>query len=189
MADVGDAQVANGDTRARTRKRAMAPLLILGGLCVVLALVALWIGGTGKLTAGINEGVTLLVQFAPQMAIGFLLAGLVSVLVPASAIGRLVGAESGLSGLLIATVAGALTPGGPFLHFPLVAVLLRGGAGEGPVAAYLTAWALLGLNRMLVWEIPVLGPTFALSRWGVSLVVPVLVGVGVQLLLRALRPT
>jgi uncharacterized membrane protein YraQ (UPF0718 family) len=165
----------------------VTPLLILGGLCIALAIVAYRVGGTARVTDGVREGATLLVQFAPQMAIGFLLAGLVSVLVPASAIGRLVGADSGFGGLLIATAAGAVTPGGPFLHFPLVAVLLRGGAGEGPVAAYLTAWALLGVNRVLVWEIPVLGPTFALTRWAVSLVAPVAVGLGVQFLLRVVR--
>jgi uncharacterized membrane protein YraQ (UPF0718 family) len=165
----------------------MAPLLILGGLCLVLGGVALWVGGTPRLYSGVREGLTLLLTFAPQMAIGFLLAGLVSVLVPASAIGRLVGAESGFGGLLVATAAGAVTPGGPFLHFPLVAVLLRGGAGEGPVAAYLTAWALLGLNRILVWEIPVLGPTFAFTRWGVSLLAPIAIGLGVQFMLRLMR--
>jgi uncharacterized membrane protein YraQ (UPF0718 family) len=165
----------------------VAPLLILGALCLVLGGVAVWVGGTPRLYGGLREGVTLFLTFLPQMAIGFILAGLVSVLVPASAIGRLVGAESGFGGLLIATGAGAFTPGGPFLQFPLVAVLLRGGAGEGQVAAYLTAWALLGLNRVLVWEIPVLGPTFAITRWTVSLLAPVAVGLGVQVVLRFVR--
>jgi uncharacterized membrane protein YraQ (UPF0718 family) len=165
----------------------MAPILILGSLSIVLAGVALWVGGPSRLFGGLREGGDLLVTFAPQMAIGFVLAGLVSVLVPASAIGKLVGTESGIGGILIATAAGAVTPGGPFLHFPLVAVLLRGGAGEGPVAAYLTAWALLGLNRVLVWEIPVLGPSFALVRWTVSLAAPIVIGVGVQLVMRLIR--
>lgn len=165
----------------------MTPLLILGALCLVLAAVAFWVGGTPRLSDGLREGATLFLTFAPQIAVGFVLAGLVSVLIPAAAVGRLVGADSGMGGLLVATVAGAVTPGGPFLHFPLVAVLLRGGAGEGPVAAYLTAWALLGLNRVLVWEIPVLGPTFALTRWVVSLIAPILVGLGVQFALGALR--
>jgi len=165
----------------------MTPLLILGALCVVLGILAYRVGGTPRVSEGVREGMTLLVEFAPQMAVGFLLAGLVTVLVPTSAIGRLVGSESGVPGLLIATAAGAVTPGGPFLHFPLVAVLIRGGAGEGPVAAYLTAWALLGINRMVVWEIPVLGPTFALTRWAVSLVAPLAVGLGVQFALRVVR--
>jgi uncharacterized membrane protein YraQ (UPF0718 family) len=177
-----------GPIRPRSAsRRQVTPLLILGGICLALGIVAYKVGGSARVADGVREGVTLLIQFAPQMAIGFLLAGLVSVLIPASAIGRLVGAESGFGGLLIATAAGAVTPGGPFLHFPLVAVLLRGGAGEGPVAAYLTAWALLGINRVLVWEIPVLGPTFALTRWAVSLAAPVVVGLGVQVALRTIR--
>jgi uncharacterized membrane protein YraQ (UPF0718 family) len=109
------------------------------------------------------------------------------VLVPSDVIGRVVGEESGLQGVLIATVAGAVTPGGPFLQFPLVAALARGGAGTGPMAAYLTAWSLLGVNRALVWEIPILGVPFTASRWLVSLIVPVVVGMAVPLLLRAAR--
>jgi uncharacterized membrane protein YraQ (UPF0718 family) len=164
-----------------------ASLLILGGLCLVLAFVAYYVGGTQKVAGGLREASDLFISFAPQMAIGFILAGLVAVLVPAAAVSRLVGAESGFGGIMIATVAGAVTPGGPFLHFPLVATFLRAGAGEAQIAAYLTAWALLGLNRVLVWEIPVLGPTFALVRWTVCLVVPPFVGLGVGVVLRFVR--
>ena len=78
---------------------------------------------------------------APEVALGFALAGLITVLIPPDLIGHAIGEESGVRGVLIATVAGILTPGGPFLQFPLVASLARGGAGVGPLAAYLTAWS------------------------------------------------
>jgi uncharacterized membrane protein YraQ (UPF0718 family) len=109
------------------------------------------------------------------------------VLVPSSAIAGLVGEGSGFQGLLIATGVGALTPGGPFLQFPLVAALMRSGASEGNVAAYLTAWSLLGMQRVLVWELPVLGPTFASVRWSASLVLPIIVGLLVPQILRLVR--
>jgi uncharacterized membrane protein YraQ (UPF0718 family) len=162
-------------------------LLILAGICLALAFVALYVGGLSRLQAGAGEGIGLLVSVAPQLALGFLMAGLATVLIPQSAIAGLVGEGSGFQGLIIATGAGALTPGGPFLQFPLVAALMRNGASEGPVAAYLTAWSLLGMQRVLVWELPVLGPTFASVRWGASLVLPVLVGLAVPLILRIVR--
>jgi uncharacterized membrane protein YraQ (UPF0718 family) len=115
------------------------------------------------------------------------MAGLATVLIPSSAVASLVGEGSGLQGLLIATGAGALTPGGPFLQFPLVAALMRSGASEGAVAAYLTAWSLLGMQRVLVWELPVLGPTFASVRWAASLLLPVVVGLAVPFILRFVR--
>jgi uncharacterized membrane protein YraQ (UPF0718 family) len=162
-------------------------LLVLGAVCLVLALIAVVGGGPSRLWEGVREAGLLLMSVAPQLALGFLLAGLVVVVVPAASVARLVGQESGFGGLLAATGLGLVTPGGPFLQFPLVAAMLRNGAAEGPVAAYLTAWSLLGLHRTLVWEIPVLGPSFALTRWCAALGLPVLVGVTVSFLLRLLR--
>jgi uncharacterized membrane protein YraQ (UPF0718 family) len=169
-------------------KRTTGSLLILAGICLALACAAIYVGGLPRLRDGITEGTGLIVSVAPQLALGFLMAGLATVLIPSSTVARAVGEGSGLQGILIATAAGALTPGGPFLQFPLVAALMRNGASEGAVAAYLTAWSLLGMQRVLVWELPVLGPTFASVRWGASLLVPIGVGLVVPLILRFVRP-
>lgn len=65
---------------------------------------------------------------------------------------RWVGAEAGVKGILIGTVAGGLTPGGPYVSLPLVAGLLRSGAGVGTVVAYLTAWSLWAVARLPMEE-------------------------------------
>lgn len=173
----------------RKGRRTTGSLLILASICLALSAVAVYVGGPPRLRDGFSEATGLLVSVAPQLALGFLLAGLATVLVPSSAVARLVGEGSGVGGLLIATGAGALTPGGPFLQFPLVAALMRNGASEGAVAAYLTAWSLLGLQRVLVWELPVLGPTFTAVRWSASLLLPIAVGLVVPFILRLARPS
>ncbi len=162
----------------------MLPLLILAAALLTAFAVAWWRGGSGLLVDGIGEGTSLLVSVAPQLVIGFLLAGMMTVLLPADAIAEWLGADSGIRGLIIATIAGTLTPGGPFLQFPLVAALATAGAAPGPLSAYLTAWSLVGVNRLLVWEIPLLGPQFALARWSVSLTLPILVGLAVPVVLK-----
>lgn len=162
----------------------MTGFLILGGLAVILFGVALRQGGPELALRGARTGVDLFLQVAPQLVMGFLLAGIVTVLLPRDALGRLVGAESGLLGIVIATAAGVATPGGPFLQFPLVASLATAGAGAGPIAAYLTAWSLISWQRVLVWELPFLGAPFTISRLAVSAVLPVLVGLAVPVLLR-----
>lgn len=162
----------------------MLPLLILAAVLLTALAVAWWRGGSGLLFEGLGEGTSLLISVLPQLVIGFLLAGMMTVLLPANAIAEWLGADSGIRGLVIATVAGTLTPGGPFLQFPLVAALAGAGAAPGPLAAYLTAWSLTGVNRLLVWEIPLLGPQFALARWSVSLTLPILVGLAVPVVLK-----
>jgi uncharacterized membrane protein YraQ (UPF0718 family) len=164
----------------------MESALIVGAFVAVLSLIAVIQGGPGRALDGYREGASLAWSVLPQVALGFLLAGLITVVVPAGLIGQLIGDESGLRGILIATVAGMLTPGGPFLQFPLLATLARGGAGVGPLAAYLTAWSLLSVNRAIVWELPLVGGSFTAARWAVSLAVPILVGLAMPIAMRAL---
>ena len=46
----------------------------------------------------------------------------------------------------------------------------------GALVAYLSAWAMVGAQRILVWELPLMGPDFTLIRVGSSLILPVLAG-------------
>lgn len=136
----------------------------------------------GVAREGFAESGRLILQMGPVLLLAFVLAGMVSVLVSPQLIGEWLGREAGFRALLVGTLAGALTPAGPFVAFPLLAVLLKGGASVGAVAAYLTAWALLGIHRVAALEIPILGWRFALVRYLVSLAAPVVIGFLAQLL-------
>ena len=145
-------------------------MLALAALATVIAY------RKGAMGAGFNQSGALLIQVLPILVPAFILAGMVSVIVPMESMTRWLGSEAGWRGLLIATAAGALTPGGPFLAFPLLAVLLKGGVSVGAVTAYLTAWSLLGVHRLLAFEIPILGTRFVLVRLSASVAAPVLLG-------------
>ncbi len=158
--------------------------LILATIALALVTAALVTGGPSRLLDGGRESLNLLSTAWARLLLGFILAGLITVMVPAETIGQYLGEGSGLMGLGIAIVAGCLTPGGPYVQFPIVATLYRSGAAPGPLAAYLTAWSVIPINRTLVWEIPFLGYQFALVRWLVSLALPLLIGVSVPVILR-----
>ena len=63
--------------------------------------------------------------------------------------------------MAIATAAGTVTPGGPMTSFPLVTVLRDSGTGIGALVAYVTAWTTMGLQRVFMWEVPLMGAEFA----------------------------
>lgn len=159
--------------------------LFLLALLLVLAAAAWWKGGPELLRRGLGGGGGLLVRFALVIVISFLAAGLAEVLVPHEWVRRRLGADSGLRGILVASLAGVLTPAGPFVSMPVAAVMIRAGAGAGPVVAFLTGWALLALHRLLAWEVPILGWRMALLRYGLSLLVPVAAGLAARALVRA----
>ena len=111
------------------------------------------------------------------MALAFIAAGMMIKALPRELLSRFLGEESGLNGLLNATLAGGLTPGGPFIQFPIMAALLKNGAGIAPIAAYLSAWSLLGVNRFLVYELPLLGWRLSVTRLAASIVFPIIIGI------------
>lgn len=100
----------------------------------------------------------------PRMALAILAAGFVSKLVPSGPIAHHIGPDSGLYGILLASLIGGFIPSGPSVSFPVVVVLLQAGAGFPQVVAFLTAWSIVALHRVLIYEIPLMGWRFCLVR-------------------------
>ena len=98
----------------------------------------------------------------------------------------MVGTESGLLGIFIAIVMGAVLPGGPLTIYPVAGAFLLLGADVGTAIAFITAWNLLGYNRALIWEMPFFGPEFVGWRIIVALPLPFIVGLLARVVARAI---
>lgn len=118
----------------------------------------------------------LVLALVPRMLAAVAVAGFVRAIVPRDRIGALLGKHSGIRGLAIATAAGMVTPGGPFASFTFMVMLRDSGIDRGALVAYATGWALLGFQRILVWDIPMMGPDFTILRFAVSVPLPILAG-------------
>src|SRR5208282_3083887 len=114
--------------------------------------------GTDRFLSILNSDVLLFGNMLPKMLAGCLIGGFVTLLLPREMVARLVGAESGLLGLFIASATGAVLPGGPFTIYPVAGAFLAIGADAGTTIAFITSWMLLGYNRALIWELPFFGP-------------------------------
>jgi uncharacterized membrane protein YraQ (UPF0718 family) len=110
-----------------------------------------------------------------MLILAFIVAGMVQVLIPREIIGQWVGAESGMRGILLGTLAGGLTPGGPYVSLPLVAGFLSAGAGIGTMVAYLTAWSLWAVSRLPL-EFGILGWRFTVIRLACTFFMPPIAG-------------
>ena len=155
-------------------------------LVLLAALVALaWQqGGREFAERGLGEGISLLLRFAPVLVVSFLAAGLAALLVPEEWVRSQLGPESGLRGISLAVLAGAVTPSGPFVSMPIAAVMLRTGAGAAAVVAFVSSWMLLAVHRLVAWEVPLLGWRFALLRYAICIALPFLAGMAARALSR-----
>jgi uncharacterized membrane protein YraQ (UPF0718 family) len=65
----------------------------------------------------------------PRIVVALLLSGFLTTLVPAELVASWIGKTSGLKGILIGSLLGGFTPGGPVTSFPIVVVLFTPGRG------------------------------------------------------------
>ena len=152
-----------------------ASLYILLGL-VIAALVAAFVQDVHLPLRGIAASGRLLRSVWIEIALGFLLAGLIEVLVPAQAMAQWLGRENLGRGILVGWAAGLILPGGPYMLFPIAANLIRIGAEPGPVIALLTAKTLVSPIRMFTYEAPLLGWPITLARFIPGVLLPPVLG-------------
>ena len=157
----------------KKRRRPNLSQLLLPGLLVGAAVATQRLEGWEGVRDGFEGSVSLLGNALPFLLLGIALAGMIQVLVPPGAVGKWMGDDMGARGLLIGMLVGTLTPGGPFIMFPIAAALLNSGAGVGPMAGFVATRNLVTLNRAVVWEVPFLGAPFVVARILASLYMPI----------------
>lgn len=156
----------------------LIPTLIMG----LLALILLGIGyyrGEGQHMKGVESALKTTMQILPLLLFSFLVAGMIQVLLPPELVSKWIGREAGLRGIFIGTVAGILTPGGPYVSLPVAAGFLRAGAGIGTLVAFLTGWALWSLSRIPM-QVGLLGWKFTMIHIASTFFFPPLAGLIAQ---------
>jgi uncharacterized membrane protein YraQ (UPF0718 family) len=148
---------------------------IIAILAVILAIVA-YVKDPGLPALGVKNGLSLLWFVLPRLVPALILAGLMQVLVPHEVVARYFGRAGGFRALIVASIAGVLTPGGPMVSVPLLVAAANSGAGTPSLVSYMTAWSLFGLQRIIAWEAPLMGWRFVSVRVLASLALPVLAG-------------
>lgn len=118
---------------------------------------------------------------------GCLIGAFATALLSREVVTRWVGAGSGVTGIMLATLAGFVFPGGPYTVYPVAGAFLAAGADAGAAVAFVVSWTLLGYTRALIWELPFLGLDFVLWRTLVAIPLPILAGLAARLVARALR--
>jgi len=163
-------------------------------VCMVAAAIVVYLrDGSARFAAVFYNDASIFIDILPKMAAGCMIGVFSTLLIPREVVARWVGAESGFAGLLIATFAGAVMPGGPVTVYPVAGAFLAVGADVGAALAFVTSWTLLGYARALVWELPFFGPDFVLWRMAIAPLFPIFVGffgrlVAQLLMSRGVRP-
>ena len=156
------------------------PTIIMGTLAVLLFSIGYY-KGEGQHIIGMKSAFVMIYEIIPLLFFAFIIAGMTQALLSQEMVSKWVGAESGMRGIFIGSVAGGLCPGGPFVSLPVAAGLFRSGASMGTMVAFLTGWSIWAVSR-LPMEVGILGWKLTLIRIASTLFFPPFAGLIAQLI-------
>lgn len=156
------------------------PSIILSVLAIGLLFYA-FIRGENLALEGLKLAGNTIWNNLALLLSGFVIAGLVQVLIPRELIVSWLGNQSGVKGVLIGSLVGGIIPGSPYAVFPVAGGFYQSGAGLGSMISFITAWALWSVSRLPV-EMALIDPKVALIRYGITFLVPPAAGLLAQAL-------
>lgn len=121
-------------------------------------------------------------RLALRLPFALFAAACISEMIPDRMIASVMGPETGLRGIIAASLLGGLLPGGPIVSFPIAVMFAREGAGGAQVIALVSGWSVYAINRVVSYEIPIMGLRFTAVRFIASLFVPVAAALGAELI-------
>jgi len=149
--------------------------IALALIVLLLAAAACSQGGVSLALQGVEEAYLALRGAWLLMILAFLFAGLMQELISDELVARYLGGESGWRGLVLATAAGGLMPGGPYVYYPIAASMMVAGADIGVIIAFLAAKNICSITRLPV-EAALMGPHLLFVRLSVTFFIPPLMG-------------
>ena len=138
--------------------------------------VAAYLRDPGRPAVGFHAGGQLLLDVGPRLIAALILTGMIQAMISPELIQHRLGRGSTHRAIFAGFVAGNLTPGGPLVSFPIMAVFYKGGASLSALVAYMTSWSLFGFQRVLAWELPFMGTRFLVGRVLPTLAFPIVAG-------------
>lgn len=153
--------------------------IIFYGAAMVLLLVS-WFKDQQKTKMALKKAWKAFENILPEFLFVILLVGFMLAAIEPSTISKWIGDSSGLLGLVISGVVGAVTLIPAFVAFPTAALLLEGGAGYVQIGAFVSTLMMVGVVTLPI-ESKYFGKKMAIYRnllaFGFSFVIAAVIGV------------
>ncbi len=132
-------------------------------MVTAISLFVSYVRDTGKTKAGLRKAWASFENILPQFAGIIILISIMLAFITPATVGRLVGGGTGIWGMLLTSLIGAVTLVPGFIAFPLAKSLVALGAGIPQVAVLVSTLMMVGLVTLPL-EIRYFGRRVAISR-------------------------
>lgn len=99
----------------------------------------------------------------PEFLVVILFVGFIIAAMDPEMISKIIGADSGVMGVILSSVVGAITLIPGFVAFPMAALLLEGGAGYMQIGAFVSSLMMVGVVTIPV-EVKYFGKKITIAR-------------------------
>jgi uncharacterized membrane protein YraQ (UPF0718 family) len=163
--------------KTRMKKEFIRDLIILGLIVLVTVVLLLVYPENSKEVIGTSQDFFIeMILILPAVMI---LMGLITMFVPNNIIVKYMGKTSGMKGIALSFILGALPTGPLYIAFPMAATLIQKGARISNIIIFLSAWACIKIPQELV-EIQFLGYEFMITRLVLTIICVILMAVLIE---------
>ena len=159
--------------KMKDKQKSKKGFILLGVVILITVLVSIFVPEKSLIIRQTSF------DYFKQMAIIFpailILMGLFNVWISKEFVMTHLGKDSGLKGIILSFVFGALPTGPIFVAFPIAQALLKKGTSYTNIVIFLSAWACIKIPQELV-EMQFMGARFMLARLGTTIVFITLMG-------------
>ena len=148
-------------------------VIIINAVAIICLLVS-FIRDRGKTWRSLKVAGKMFIKMLPTVLTIIVVIGLINGFVGPEQISMLIGSQSGIMGIIIIGLVGAVMHIPSIISFPLAASLLEKGASISAVAAFITTLTMIG-TITLPLEIKLLGKKMALLRNGMSFIIAIII--------------
>jgi len=165
-------------SKKKKQKGKMIRDWILLGAILIIAIILLSIF-PDRNEAVINTVWDYLMEMVLILPAVMILLGLFAVWVSNEMIIKYLGKTSGVRGIFLAIILGALPTGPLYIAFPMAAVLLKKGAKISNIIVFLSAWACIKIPQEMV-ELQFLGLQFLLLRLSLTVILVIIMAMVIE---------
>ena len=148
------------------------PTVIIINLLAVLGISFSFYKNKEKSVKALKVALKGTINMAPAIAIIMVLVGLLMGFFKPELISKLLGNQTGIIGITLASIAGAILMIPSLIAFPLTASLVESGASISVAAAFITTLTMIGFVTLPI-EIKEMGKKLTLLRNGISFIIAV----------------
>ena len=161
--------------KKRSKKKTIE-LAAYSAFCVIGAYYCYHLKGAEGFLSALAAQEQMLLGLLPRITMALGIASLLWVLLDPEKLKQTIQKRKGWIKIVYATILGAVTPGGPSSAFSILNLFLKSGLGYLIGVTYITAWSMLGVQRILIWDIPLMGTEQAGLRFISGLWLPAFAG-------------